>query len=382
MSLPSAGASQAPFPSRIRVLHFVSGGFSGATQVAVELCRASMHHQDTEAMLVLRRKRNTDAERVQRLQEEGLSVQVVPGWSHAATIWRLVALCQQFRPDILVVHGFSEHLMGRYAGLLAGVPAMVHVEHNSRERYTRWRLAQALWLARRTSMTVGCSEGVRQRLKELGFPDARLMAIPNGVRLAPFDAAIDHPFEERTPGIVMSARFAKQKDHLTLLRAVALLAERGLRPPVLLAGAGKARYRKQAEQLAVHLGIADQVRFLGFRSDVPRLLMSHQICVLSTHYEGMPLALVEGMAAGCAVVASDVVGVQGVVENGIDGRLSPEGDSRALADILEGFIKNTKEAGTMAARAREAAHRKFGLDGMVDKYDEVFRSLVAAGGSR
>jgi hypothetical protein len=76
----------------------------------------------------------------------------------------------RFRPDILVAHGFSEHLWGRYAGLLAQVPHLVHVEHNTRERYTRWRLKQTRWLAARTDRIVGCSEGVRLRLLEMGMP--------------------------------------------------------------------------------------------------------------------------------------------------------------------------------------------------------------------
>ncbi|MEG2629469.1 MAG: glycosyltransferase, partial [Comamonas sp.] len=117
----------------MRVLHFVTGGFSGATQVAVDLCLAARRSQSMPVLLVLRRKRNTDAARVQALRDQGLDVRVVPGWSHAATIWALRRIARDCKPDILVAHGFSDHLWGRYAGLLAGVPKLVHVEHNSRE---------------------------------------------------------------------------------------------------------------------------------------------------------------------------------------------------------------------------------------------------------
>ena len=220
---------------RIRVLHFVTGGFSGgATQVAVQLVRAARDSDAIEPLLVLRRKRQTPAARLEELQRDGVPMAVVPGWSHAATILALVRLCRQFRPDVLVAHGFSEHLWGRYAGLLAKVPHLVHVEHNTRERYTRWRLLQSRWLARRTDRIVGCSEGVREALLALGMPSERTMASPNGIQLASFADADAHPFEQRTPGIVMVARFSKQKDHATLLRAVALLAARGLHVPVQL----------------------------------------------------------------------------------------------------------------------------------------------------
>lgn len=121
----------------IRVLHFVTGGFSGgATQVAIKLVRAVINDTEIKSILVLRRKRYTDRQRIVELQRAGLDVRTVPGWSHLVTIISLWKICREYQPDILVAHGFSEHLWGRYAGLLAGVPSLVHVEHNSRERYT------------------------------------------------------------------------------------------------------------------------------------------------------------------------------------------------------------------------------------------------------
>ena len=104
----------------VRVLHFVTGGFSGgATQVAIALTQAGRDSDRIEPLLVLRRKRRTDPQRIAELEQAGTPLRVVPGWSHAATIWSLVKVCREFRPDILVAHGFSEHLWGRYAGLLA-----------------------------------------------------------------------------------------------------------------------------------------------------------------------------------------------------------------------------------------------------------------------
>ena len=175
-STPIMSVSAAGIERPVRVLHFVTGGFSGgATQVAVALVNAALvnataHGDRVQPLLVLRRKRRTDPKRIAELEQAGVPLAVVPGWSHAATIWSLVKVCREFRPDVLVAHGFSEHLWGRYAGLLARVPHLVHVEHNTRERYTAWRRAQTRWLARRSARIVGCSEGVRLRLLEMGMP--------------------------------------------------------------------------------------------------------------------------------------------------------------------------------------------------------------------
>ena len=361
----------------VRVLHFVTGGFSGgATQVAVQLVNAAREGNAIEPLLVLRRKRHADPSRIEELRNAGVPLELVAGWSHAATIAALVGVCNRFKPDVLVAHGFSEHLWGRYAGLLAKVPHLVHVEHNTRERYTAWRRAQTRWLARRTDRIVGCSEGVRQALLAMDMPAERTIAIPNGVRLEPFAQADAHPFAQRIPGIVMVARFSKQKDHATVLRALALLRARGLSPPLLFAGGGKDLHRKPLERLADELGIAAQVRFLGVVRNVPELLLTHQLAVLGTHYEGMPLALLEGMAAGCAVVGSAVPGVREVIEDGVDGLLVADSDPVAMADALERVLRDPERASRMATTARQVALQRHGRALMNQRYEDLFLSLA------
>ncbi|MFM7531396.1 MAG: glycosyltransferase, partial [Rubrivivax sp.] len=263
---------------------------------------------------------------------------------------------------------------GRYAGLLARVPHLVHVEHNSRERYTRWRAAQARWLAARTDAIVGVSEGVRGSLLALGMPESRTMAIDNGIRLERY-AAGERPHDQRTRQVVMAARFARQKDHATLIRAAARLRARGIDLPVLLAGAGKPGLRRQAERLVGDLGLGAQVRLLGQYGDMPGLLTGSTLHVLSTHWEGMPLALVEAMAAGCAVAGSAVPGVRELLREGVDGRLFAGGDDEALAAILEAWWREPEQAEQLGRAARERALAHFGLERMTARYEALFERL-------
>jgi UDP-N-acetylglucosamine:LPS N-acetylglucosamine transferase len=95
--------------------------------VAIELIRAAKSNSSITSMLVLRKKSSTDLARVAQLEAEGMELKLVAGWSHLATIFELVRVCREYKPDILVTHGFSEHLWGRYAGLLARVPHLIHV---------------------------------------------------------------------------------------------------------------------------------------------------------------------------------------------------------------------------------------------------------------
>ncbi|MFM8846062.1 MAG: glycosyltransferase [Gammaproteobacteria bacterium] len=362
---------------KVRVLHFVSGGFSGgATQVAIQLVEAALAGTKIEPLLVLRRKRHTKPERIQELVKRGLPVETVPGWANLATIISLRKLCLRYRPDVLVAHGFSEHLWGRYAGLLAGVPALVHVEHNTRERYTRWRLAQARWLGRRTARIVGCGPGVLQRLLELGFPAGRTTVIANGIDLAPFMKIEPLAFASRESALIMVARFGAQKDHLTLIRAITMLRERGLQPAVYLAGGGKARHRAAAEKLVKDSKLEDQVTFCGLLRNIPERLSLTKIAVLSTHYEGMPLALIEGMAAGCAVIGTRVPGVREIIRDGINGLLCEHEDPKSLADTIERLLHDEPLAQRLGATARLEAISAYGRERMNAEYERLFLELI------
>jgi glycosyltransferase involved in cell wall biosynthesis len=375
---PHAGEHPERQGMPVRVLHFVTGGFSGgATQVAIGLTRAALADGGrVQALLVLRRKWGADPARIARLREEGIPLMTVPRWPRMLTILRLATICRSFRADVLVAHGYSEHLWGRYAGLLAGVRRLVQVEHNTRERYTRWRLAQTRWLARRTARIVACSEGVRAALLRMDLPAERVDVIPNGIHLGPFAAVEMRSFFERTAGIVMVARFSRQKDHATLLRAVALLRQRGVRPPVMLAGGGKPVHRRAVQALARELGLIGQVRFLGICPNVPALLMQHQITVLSTHHEGMPLAVLEGMAAGCAVIASDVDGVRGIFDDGEQGCLVPAADPVALANAMESLLRQPAKAAMLGSAARAAVIERYAIARMNQSYRSLFVALA------
>ena len=370
-----ASLSSHPAARPLRVLHFVSGGFSGATQVAIDLCGDDAG-QDT--FLVLRRRIMDPTERVRALRAKGLRVEVVPRWSHLVTILALRRLCREWQPDVLVAHGFSEHLWGRYAALLAGVPCIVQIEHNVRERYGRWRLWQALWLAQRTDRIVGVSRAVEDVLVRLGHPPERCMTIHNGIELSRWTKG--QPWAQREAAIVMPARFARQKDHRTLIEALVPLKALGHRPTVYFAGEGKASWRKEAEQLAARLGVQDQVQCLGHVQDLPALLGRVKLCVLSTHYEGLGLGLIEGMASGCCGVGTDVEGVREIISHGHNGLLVPHADAPALARTLAELLGDDARTQALAAVGQAHVHAAFDRQRMRQQYLALFADLAARKG--
>lgn len=363
-------------PKPIRVAHFVTGGFSGgATQVALALVRAQMDDPAIEPLLILRKKRRTPAARIAQLTAEGVPFKLVNGFSKVTTIAALVQLFKHERIDVVLAHGFSEHLWGRYAALLAKVPVIVQVEHNTKERYTRLRLAQSRWLAKHTHAIVGCSDGVRNVLAQQGLPQEKLHAISNGIHTAPFTQAPNKAWAQRSDGIVMVARFSKQKDHATLVRAVGILKERGLILPVYFAGGGKDLHKKPVERLVSELQLGEQVKFLGVCKDVPGLLLQHKFAVLSTHYEGMPLALIEGMAAGCLAFTSRVPGAQEVIRHAETGYLVAGQDAHALAEALASAYRDPARSEQVAAQGRALALQAYSATAMTHNYSHLIQTL-------
>ncbi len=359
----------------IKVIHFVTGGGSGATRVALDL--ALRQHADPcfAPLLVLRRKRQgLPAAMLTQIRDGHLPHAWVDDlWPKRRTVNQLVALCRQHQPHVFLAHGNSEHLWGRLAAREASVPVIIHVEHNV-ERYSWWRRVQARRLAANTTATVCVSRGVAESVRARKLGSVRVEVIHNGTDIARFAEPII-PLQARAPDLVMAARFARQKDHATLIRATRRLVDTGWIGQLLLAGGGKSSHRRQAEKLVRRLGLTDRVIFLGVVDDMPELLHRCRVNVLSTRYEGLPLVLAEAMAAGCAVVASAATGVTDIVQDGINGWLAPSGDDAALAHALRAAL-DSSTAQRRADQGRTDALQNFSQDRMVTSYNTLIRELI------
>lgn len=366
---------------KTRVVHFVTGGGSGATRVAVDLALAQQAGGEFEPLLLLRRKKNPLSETIKKqLGEAGVDYRMIEDlWPKRRTISQIRAACAEFRPRVFLAHGNSEHLWGRKAAISAGVPRIVHVEQNM-EKYSPWRRWQGARLAARTDATVAVSHDVAERLRKLGMASADTRVIFNAADIGRYAGGGRVPLGERGQDVVMTARFARQKDQGTLIRAARRLADAGWTGRLILAGGGKASHRKAAENLARRLGVGGRVDFRGFVEDVPALLRSCRAAVLSTFYEGLPLSLAEAMAACCVAVASDAPGVRDVIEDGKTGCLFPIGDDAALAEILGRILKHPGEFQRMADTGHARAVEGFSTRRMVECYDALLRDLAGRAG--
>lgn len=359
----------------LRVLHFVTGGFSGATKVAIDLVAAHNKIESTENLLVLRCKKTTVLEKLNELEEKKIDYRVITGTTHIATIHELKKLCQQWQPDILVAHGFPEHLLGRRAGMLAKVAYLVQVEHNSQERYTPWKLYQTRKLSKSTAIIVAVSEGVAQVLSKQGLY-APIQAIANGIDTTRF-GGVDHlPINERPQDLIMVGRYAKSKDHVTLIKALHQLKKKGIKPNLTLVGSGRKHYQKEVYDLVNRYELQDQVTFIEYSSEVEKLLLQHKIFVMSSRFEGLNLAVLEAMASGCVVIGSQAIGVKELIDDEKDGFLFSIGDSAELATIIGTILSNPLIYQTLAVTAREKVLNYYDKEQVTLAYYDLFQQLT------
>jgi glycosyltransferase involved in cell wall biosynthesis len=173
-------------------------------------------------------------------------------------------------------------------------------------------------------------------------------------------------------GIVAVLR--PQKAHGVLVRAIASLAPAHPRLRLVVVGDGPEETKVRA--LVDELGIADRVHFTGLRSDVPDLLPGFDVSCLSSVHEGAPLVVLESMAAGVPMVATDCGALRDLVADGEEGFIVPVGDESALASRLERLIVDPDVRRAMGERARARAEREYSIERTVQGYQRLFGGLA------
>jgi glycosyltransferase involved in cell wall biosynthesis len=293
--------------------------------------------------------------------------------------------------DLVHTHLLAADVLGRMAGMVTRRP-VVSTIHNSRldlEKEPRRRQ----WLERRTARLwcrslVVVSELLQHEVAEwFGFPLERVHAIPNAVDTERFHPLPDHERAEvkrallgaNYPMIINAARLVPQKDQKTLLEAARLVIEQ--RPDVRFVVAGEGPLRDALVAQAQNLGIDNRVLFTGFRDDITSLLAAADVFVLSSEWEGLPVALLEAMSAGCAAVATDVGGVAQPLRHGVTGYLVPPADPAALVGALVQCLDNPARTRKMGEAARALVLQEYGARSWARKWEELYLQVLSQEGS-
>jgi glycosyltransferase involved in cell wall biosynthesis len=303
------------------------------------------------------------------------------GIRDALGLVELIRLTRRVRPDIVHAHSSKAGVLGRLAAALCRVPAVVFTAHGwAFKAETGFRSRLYLYAdrltARVTSRVICVSETERREGLAAGTCDARrTIVIRNGVDSEAF-AVRSHARTAR-PRIVSVGRLKAPKDLATLLRALALIRE----DPFEAVIAGDGPERAMLEALIKDLGLRDAVELVGELDDIPSLLAESDCFVLSSTSEGMPISILEAMAAGLPVVASDVGGVHELVTEGKTGYLVPPGDATALGAALQQVLRDPDLRAELGARARSTVESEFTVSRVQREHATLYQEL-AAGSTR
>jgi glycosyltransferase involved in cell wall biosynthesis len=265
-------------------------------------------------------------------------------------------------------------------GRAARVPVVIAHEHTwSFVGAPARKLLDRRLIAPLVDAFVAVSHEDARRMAEIEkIPPSLIEVVPNGIPepVAPsgHDVRAELGIDADTPLIGSICVLRPQKAVQTFLEAVAIL-RRTVPVRALVVGDGPERGR--LEQLAAELGIGDATTFTGRRDDVPDVLAALDVVVSSSVFEGSPLALIEAMAAGKAIVATRVGGVPDLIEDGRHGRLVEPGDPARLAAAIEPLLADPglrRELGERAARRQRA---EFTLEATIVRLQELYETLLA-----
>ena len=291
-------------------------------------------------------------------------------------VWEMRRALKALRPDLLSLHSSKAGIVGRVTARTLGLPVL-YTSHG-------WSFADGVPRAQQHAYAslerlvaplarqiIGVCEQECQLALRFGVaPPHRLLTIHNG--MPEVDPSLRARPNMQPPRIVMVARFAEQKDHPTLLRALAGLQH--LDWTLDLLGDGPLQF--QVEGLAEALGLSSRVRPLGVRTDVAEQLAGAQVFALITNWEGFPRSILEAMRAGLPVLASDVGGVREAVLDGETGYVVPRGDVDALQERLRRLLENPDRRAAMGKAGRSRYEDAFTFECMFEKTFSLYKAIL------
>lgn len=365
------------------VVHFIdSRAFGGTERVVLQLLAGLdrrrwrpvlFHHPEPGLAPVV--------DRARQLQVEIRSVPRMNTIHDLAQLSQFVRAVRAERPEIVHAH-LTWPLSCKYgllAAALARTPAVVATAHLCTDLSTTLTLRmQPRFIALAVDRYLAVSEGVARQLREdFRIPAAKVQVVRNGIDLAPFQrprsAALRDTLTRgfKRPVVLTAARLVKQKGHCHLIDAAVQV------PDALFVFAGDGPEREVLETQAHTRGMSERILFLGQRDDIPELLASADLFVLPSLYEGLPLSVMEAMAAGTPVIATAIGGTDELVTPNRTGLLVPPSDPFALAAAIQTLLAAPTLARQLADAAQRQAHRTFAVEQMVQRVVQAYEELLS-----
>ena len=321
-----------------------------------------------------------------KLRENGVPIYEVDwrAWYDLRGPLEMARIIRHEKVDLIHSHLPGQNFYSCLAGVLTGRKTLV-TYHGPVELSdaTSMKGAFRLWFVRNTAaeVIVVCNL-MGEKLKEIGFSSSNMVRIYNGIDTARFEGRNDQHLRKalgfdngtKLVGIIANVRHSKGYDNFA--RAARKVLDQWPDVRFLAVGDVDPVVAEPVFKLVKELALEDKLVFLGFREDIAEILGELDVFVLASSSEGFPLATLEAMAAGKAMVVTRCGGPQEVVDHGETGFLVPPADPDALATKICDLLSNESQARAFGANARAKVNREFTLDTMIDHYERLYKRIL------
>ena len=337
-------------------------------------------------------------EMTQRLEAMEVPVYLIP-MEHTFQFhraWQFARFLREWRADLVHCHAFvAGSILARLACKIAGVPILCHAHahnyFNSNPVIRAWQIWLDTTTAQMTDGIIAVSESIRQTLIQQGIPSCKVAVVHNGIRVTQIDGLLVRrrltqelgiDCRDRIVGTV--GRLSQQKGQLEFLQAAQKVSEKFPRAYFLIVGEDLefgGQYQRELEDWARRLGLGDRVIFTGHRADAAQLMYALHVFVLPSWMEGLPVSVLEAMAAARPVIATLVGGVPEVVQDGKTGILVSPKNAEELADAIIYLLENPNIAVNMGLRGQARVREHFALSRKLDEIMALYNKVVRCSGS-
>ena len=367
----------------MRVLHIISsGGMYGAEAVILNLSRTLNEHGHSSLLGIFSNSSNPNLQLHERALAEGIESHLIPcnGQIDRTVLTSIRALAATTNADLVHAHGYKADVY-TYLALRKTSAPLVSTCH------TWYDDNRLVWLygvidrkvLRHFNAVIAVSDDVRNRLLDSGVQANRIHFVRNGIDLRPFTNATPslRHLAVQPEGLLIGwvGRLTYDKGPDIFLRAIAQLLPDFPTSRYLMVGEGP--FRPEVERLITDLALGDVVHLLGQRSDMPGVYASCDLMVSSSRLEGLPVAILEGMAASLPWVAASVGATPLVIRNDQSGILIPPENVEILATSVARLMRTPEERARMGTVARSLTESEFSSERMTNDYLSVYMNVTA-----
>ena len=372
------------------ICHLISStGLYGAESVILNLIQGMTDDETFNCILgCLEDSDNKDCDLFRRAKELNLDAYQIPlkDGFNPGNIFILRRFLKEHKVDIAHSHGYKPTVLSYLAGKFVKVEQLTtcHLWTSGDRKHRLYETLEA-WVIKRHKVSIAVSDRIKDEMVARGIPKEIIKVLPNGINVEEYQYIGEEKIEELRKEFNISsdtivignlARLSGQKGHKFLIEAARRIINQKLNVVFLIAGEGE--LREELVSLTKKYGIDSRVKFLGFRKDSKDLLKLFDIFVLPSIDEGTPMALLEAMASGSAVVATKVGEIPNIIDNDIDGFLVEAGDVDDLICKLLELVQDKVKTGLFAEAAQKKIEEKYNINNVVAEYDLNYKRLIAS----